>query len=157
MKKLLISAILLLAGCASLVSLFGSPRYDYCGKVDLLSVFVKSESLITCVEALTITNQAYEILWQKAAAPLNEPWRVEYTWGVIDYSDPWAKTVPSERLIKIQSSARESILHELLHAYMFESETGGTSHHRKMCANKLWRQLEDSFGVRPYCHLLSSE
>ena len=146
MRKLLAS-LLVFSSCATF---FNAAPQTYCGNVDVLSVYTEGN----CKEAMQITNDAYELLWQKAAGPLNEQWRVEFTWGAIDVSGSWAKTDPRARLIVVRSVAMPSIFHELLHAYMMETHTGGRNQHRKMCANKVWRKLEDDFGVKPYCHLI---
>ena len=150
--KLLFPSVLLLSGCATLFTL--TPKYEYCGNVDTLAVHVKDGAFMDCKEAMQVTNEAYELLWQKAAGPLNESWRVEYMWGAIDATEPWAKIYPDEHRILVQSAAPHSIFHELLHDYITETHTGGRNQHRKMCANTLWRQLEIDFDVKPYCHLI---
>lgn len=150
MKKLL-AAMLVMVSCASFPSL--NPAPEFCGKVDVLDVYVRS-GILDCESALQVTNEAYELLWQKDAGPLNETWRVEYVWGGIGIDDPWARTYPAERLIQVTSEAPFSIFHELKHACMFETETGGRSHHRKMCKDEAYLKLERDFGVKPYCHLV---
>lgn len=144
--KLLLSSLLLFAGCATL-----NADYVYCGNVDVLAVNIKADSVLTCQDALRVTNSAYELLWQQAAGPLNDSWRVEYTWGGIDVTGASAKIEPQQRLIRVKSSVPESIFHELLHAYMTETRTGGRNQHRKMCENAKWLKLEKDFGVAPYC------
>lgn len=150
--KSLLGSLLLFSSCATIFNT--TPAYTYCGNVDVLTIYVREGSFIDCQEAMQVSNSAYELLWQKAAGPLNQPWRVEYVLGAIDITEPWAKLYPQERLIQVQSAAPSGLFHELLHAYMSETETGGRNQHRTMCANKLWRQLENDFNVQPYCHLI---
>jgi hypothetical protein len=151
--KLLLCSMLVLCSCATLSDL--GTQYEYCGNVDTLQVFVQSGSQIGCRDAMSVTNSAYELLWQRAAGPLNESWRVEFIHEPIDISDPWARTYPYSHLIQVQSEAPTSIFHELGHAYMDENHSGGLSQHRTMCSNPVWRRLENDFGVKPYCHLVN--
>ena len=150
MRQLLLSA-LLFSSCAALRV---PPESAYCGNVDVLAIHVKNGSSLTCEHAMRVSNDAYELLWQKAAGPLNENWQVEYTWGIIDVTDASAKISPREHLIVVQEASPHNLFHELLHAYMTEMHTGGRNQHKTMCANAKWRQLEKDFGVPEYCHLM---
>lgn len=149
MRKLLLTSLLLLSSCATLVS-----NYTYCGNVDVLAVHVKEGTELSCPEALRITNSAYELLWQQAAGPLNEQWRVDYIWGLIDVIGASAKIEPDQRRITVSVSESESVFHELLHAYMTETHSGGRNQHRTMCSNSKWQQLEKNFGVHAYCQYM---
>lgn len=143
MKKLLI--FLLLASC--------TPTYEDCGEVDVLHVFRRTGSMLTCKDALATTDAAYAILWQYES-PLNEAWRVEFMYGAIGADDPWGRTTYGEHLIQVQERQPRTILHELGHAYMFETHFKGRSQHSQMCADETWQKLEKDFEVIPYCHLV---
>lgn len=132
-------------------------QYEYCGNVDVLTIYVKQSSMFGCKDAMAVTDAAYDLLWQKAAGPLNDAWRVEYMYGSINIEDPWAATFPEEHLIRVQSDRPRSIFHELGHAYMYENHSGGKSQHKKMCADKKWLKYEEDFGVTPYCQWIWNE
>lgn len=152
--KIFLLVSLLFCSCASIKYLFHEPKYEFCGKIDVLEVYRKDFSFSSCKELLQVTEEAYEILWQKVAGPLNEPWRIEYMWGNISIEEPWAQTDPHIHLIQVREARTHSILHELRHAYMFETDTGGPSHHKTMCADKVWLKIEHDFDVMPYyCHI----
>ena len=155
--RVLLVCLLLLSSCATLKLLFGPATFEYCGKVDTLEVYRKDGAWMSCKDALDTTEAAYEILWQKGPGPLNETWRVEYMYGAIDISDPWARTEYDKHLIQVKEEQPRSILHELGHAYMSETHSGGRSQHQKMCADKHWQQLERDFEVKPYCHLVRGQ
>lgn len=154
MRQFALAILVFVTSCA----LFSSKKsdYEYCGKVDVLEVFIKNEAT-TCKKAMAVTNEAYELLWQKAAGSLNEPWRIEYMYGLINVEDPWAMTDYSKHLILVKSENLHNVFHELGHAYMSEMHSGGRSQHRKMCADKIWQKYESDFGVEPYCHLVRWE
>lgn len=156
MKKVALICLLLLSSCTDIKVMFGPPSYEHCGTVDVLEVFRREGGLITCEEAMTTTKAAYELLWSRGPGTLNENWRVEFMWGAIDASDPWGRTTYEKHLIQVQEKAPSSIFHELGHAFMFENHSGGRSQHRKMCTDKNWRQLEQEFEVKPYCHLVGT-
>lgn len=145
MKKLLI-CLLLLASCSP-------ASFEDCGKVDVLDVYRKSGSLLSCEDAMSTTKAAYELMWTRGPGVLNENWRVDFMWGAIDASDPWGRTTYDQHLIQVQEQAPRTILHELGHAFMSENHSGGISQHRKMCADENWQKLEHEFEVKPYCHL----
>ncbi len=149
--RFLLSGLLLFLSCATLGL---PPESTYCGQVDVLAIHVKNGSLLTCEQAIRASNEAYELLWEKAGGPLNEAWQVEYTTGTIDVIGASAKISPREHLMFVQASTPENLFHELLHAYMTETHTGGRNQHRTMCGNKVWRKLEIDFGIAPYCHLM---
>lgn len=149
--------ISLLSSCAATVKIFGPPTYEYCGKADVLEVYRVVGGFMSCKEVLATTSAAYEIMWQyKKAGPLNEVWRVEYTRGTIDISDPYARTDYEEHLIQVQEQEPRSILHELYHAWMSETHSGGRSQHRKMCDDPDWQKIEHDFEVHPYCYLVKN-
>ena len=152
MKKWLFLSVLLIASCISLRDLW-TTRYEYCGKVDVLEVYKGTYSFLSCKDALAVTDAAYEILWQKVGT-LNQPWRVEFMSGSISVDDPYAFTDPVQRLIRIKEEQPRSILHELRHAYMYETHTGGKTQHGTMCGDEAWLKLEREFEVLPYCHLV---
>lgn len=152
--RTLLLALVFVAGCATLTG--QGLKYEHCGNIDTLDVYVKEMSPISCQDALSTTQEAYDLLWQRSFGPLNSSWRVEYMWGNIDIDGPLAQTDHEKYLIKVQSNAPRSIFHELGHAYMFEHSTSG-SHHKKMCTDDAWRHLENDFGVKPYCHLVRFE
>lgn len=142
--------LLFLLSCTSIPKIHW--ELEPCGSVDKLEVFIKQYGLLSCKEAMEVTKFSYDILSKQAAGPLTLAWRVEYTWGSIGIDDPVARIFPDTRLIQVQSSTPRSVFHEMLHAYMFEHESGGRDQHRTMCANKRWRELESEVEVRPYCH-----
>ena len=148
MKRLLL-ACLFLCSCECL-----SPKMELCGKVDTLEVYRKGGSMLSCKDALATTQAAYDILWQRGPGVLNESWQVEFMWGAIGADDPWGRTTYDKHLIQVQERAPRTILHELGHAFMSETHTGGMSQHEKMCADKNWQKLEREFEVIPYCHLV---
>ena len=152
--KVLIASLILLSSCG-LFPKEGS-QLTYCGRIDVLTIYSKISAL-SCENALAVTDAAYDLLWQKAAGTLNESWQIEYVPGFINIEDPWAVTYPEQHLIKVKSERPNSIFHELGHAYMCETHSGGRSQHGKMCADKVWRKYEDEFGVTPYCHLVGLE
>lgn len=147
--RYLLLALVTLSGCATLTG--QGLKSEYCGKVDTLEVYRREYTSISCSEAVSVTQQAYDLLWEKAAGPLSQPWRVEYMWGNINIEGALAHTDPFDHTILVQAQYPASIFHELLHAYMFETETGGSDHHTTMCHNKEWQHLENEFGVTRYC------
>jgi hypothetical protein len=154
MKGVLISLLFLLSSCAALQALFGPSALKYCGKVDTLEVYRQEYAFLSCKEVLDTVSAAYNILWKKGPGPLNQTWRIEYVHGSIAIDDPWAHINPDEHLIQVQEQEPRSILHELGHAYMSETHSGGRSQHRKMCDDVVWQRLERDFEVRPYCNLV---
>lgn len=158
MRRLFIGCLILIS-CASLKELFTvEPKYEYCGNVDTLQVYQKYYSVLSCKDVLATTEAAYSIFRNKESKILNDTWRVEYMWGMISIDDPYACTYPNDHLIRIREQEPRSILHELMHAYMFETHSGGRNQHRKMCADKHWLELEKDFEVRSsYCQFEGKE
>lgn len=152
MKKLLF--LLLFPSCILLPG--QKANYEYCGKVGTLDVYCKEYSLLSCKDVMEITQDAHNLLLQKAG-PLNLPWRLEYTWEYTSIEKPLGTTYFTESLIKVQVNSPYSVLHEMFHAYLFETNTGGSNHHKKICGNEEWHKAEYNFGVRPYCHLRGIE
>jgi len=152
MVKVSIILLLLLTSCTTLNTLFGPPVFEYCGEVDVLQVYRREGSQMTCKEVLSLTTSAYETLWTRGPGALNEAWRVEFMWGSIDISDPWGQTTYDKHLIQVREIAANTILHELGHAFMSENHSGGRSQHRKMCADETWQKLEREWEVKHYCH-----
>ena len=145
MKTLLL--LLLASSCATLTG--QNIQTEYCGAAGSLSVYRLQYSLIDCREAMEITEAAQKLL-QDRVGEIRLAWRVEYMWGAISVEDPLARTTSANRLIQVQSGAPESIFHELLHVYLYETGAHGDDH-RQMCRNSTWRQAENEFGVRPHC------
>jgi hypothetical protein len=138
---------------------------ELCGSVGPLVVHADDgNGWVNCPIAMMLTRDAYAI-----AGPLRNEWAVLFTYGYLGFSDmdwsiPWDTgpmgTVPKgpsavmawghtdneKHAISIDEKHPAAVVHELMHARLFESEWRGTQH-QEMCHHPDWLRAQAAFGV----------